>query len=78
MRNVLDNSILVVESVVHLLLHILVLLFEFPDGVSFYLLDPLLLRFKLFLKLVSELCLSLLSTLLLSRDSVLHYIGLIS
>ena len=78
MRNVFDNSILMVESVVHFLLHILMLLFELSDGICFYFLNSLLLALELLLKLLSELSLPLLSAFLLRGNSVFNYMGLLS
>ena len=77
MGNVLNHSILVLESVVHLLRHIGMIFLEFTEGVGLNLLNSLALGREFRIKLLSELCLTLLTTLLLGGDGIFYNRSLI-
>ena len=76
-RDVLDEPVLMVESIVHLLLHVSVVLFEFSDRVRFDALDLVLLSLQLRLQLGRQLLLSLLPALLLDCDGLLNLVGFV-
>ena len=77
MRDVLDDSILVLEAVIHLLIHIRVVLPELSKRVSLNLLDALLLPSELRVELVRKFCLPLQPSFLLCVDGVFDLVCLL-
>lgn len=75
MTDVLDNTVLLVEPVVHLLSDVVLVLCELVKGVALNALNLGTLAVQFRVKLVHELSLHLLALLLLLKDRVFNFLG---